>query len=114
MEALASKEQEEKIALKMQKLQEKQNRKKEKKNKDTNNTLYARDSNFGQIREQPLVGLEIELGPGIEAQVDFDEAAVRQAARPALLHEIRDDFALGGVGADARVHRFQMCIRDRW
>ena len=43
MEALASKEQEEKIALKMQKLQEKQNRKKEKKNKDTNNTLSAQE-----------------------------------------------------------------------
>ena len=41
LEALASKEQEEKIARKMQKLQEKQNRKKEKKTRDTDNGLSA-------------------------------------------------------------------------
>lgn len=43
MEAFASKEQEEKIARKMQKLQEKQNRKKEKKTRDTDNGLSAQE-----------------------------------------------------------------------
>lgn len=52
MEALASKEQEEKIARKMQKLQEKQNRKKEKKTKDTDNGLSAQEQAAQKAKQE--------------------------------------------------------------